>query len=67
MFKMSQKLKIKMRGEKTKKQVAKKSEDGSIAFKNQDELDGFIRIIYRVHKKNRNDTNCRVLVLCCFR
>ena len=30
-------------GEKTKKQVTQKGEDGSIVFKNQDELDGFIR------------------------
>lgn len=33
-------------GEKTKKQVAKKGEDGSIVFKNQDELDGFIARMY---------------------
>lgn len=33
-------------GEKTKKQVAQKGEDGSIVFKNQDELDGFIRRMY---------------------
>lgn len=33
-------------GVKTKKQVAQKSEDGSIVFKNQDELDGFIRRMY---------------------
>jgi len=33
-------------GEKTKKQVAQKSDDGSIVFKNQDELDGFIRRMY---------------------
>lgn len=32
-------------GEKTKK-VAQKSDDGSIVFKNQDELDGFIRRMY---------------------
>ncbi len=33
-------------GGKTKKQVAQKGEDGSIVFKNQDELDGFIRRMY---------------------
>ncbi len=33
-------------GEKTKKQVAQKGEDGSIVFKNQDELDGFISRMY---------------------
>lgn len=33
-------------GEKAKKQVAQKGEDGSIVFKNQDELDGFIRRMY---------------------
>lgn len=33
-------------GEKTKKQGLKKSEDGSIVFKNQDELDGFINRMY---------------------
>lgn len=33
-------------GEKTKKQVAQKGEDGSIVFKNQDELDGFVRRMY---------------------
>ncbi len=38
-----QKAENKNEGEKTKKQVAQKGEDGSIVFKNQDELDGFIR------------------------
>lgn len=33
-------------GEKTKKQGVKKGEDGSIVFKNQDELDGFINRMY---------------------
>lgn len=33
-------------GEKTKKQVAQKGENGEIVFKNQDELDGFIRRMY---------------------
>ena len=38
-----QKTENKNEGEKTKKQVAQKGDDGSIVFKNQDELDGFIR------------------------
>lgn len=33
-------------GEKTKKQIAQKGENGEIVFKNQDELDGFIRRMY---------------------
>ena len=41
-----QKSENKNEGEKTKKQVAEKGEDGSIVFKNQDELDGFIRRMY---------------------
>lgn len=41
-----QKPENKNEGEKTKKQVAQKGEDGSIVFKNQDELDGFIRRMY---------------------
>lgn len=41
-----QKTENKSEGEKTKKQVAQKGEDGSIVFKNQDELDGFIRRMY---------------------
>ena len=41
-----QKAENKNEGEKTKKQVAQKGEDGSIVFKNQDELDGFIRRMY---------------------
>lgn len=41
-----QKTENKNEGEKTKKQVAQKGEDGSIVFKNQDELDGFIRRMY---------------------
>lgn len=44
--KQEQKSESKNEGEKTKKQVAKKGEDGSIVFKNQDELDGFIRRMY---------------------
>lgn len=41
-----QKAENKNEGEKTKKQVVQKGEDGSIVFKNQDELDGFIRRMY---------------------
>lgn len=44
--KQEQKTENKSEGEKTKKQVAQKGEDGSIVFKNQDELDGFIRRMY---------------------
>ena len=41
-----QKSENKNEGEKTKKQVAQKGENGEIVFKNQDELDGFIRRMY---------------------
>lgn len=41
-----QKTENKNEGEKTKKQVAQKGENGEIVFKNQDELDGFIKRIY---------------------
>jgi len=41
-----QKTENKNEGEKTKKQVAQKGENGEIVFKNQDELDGFIRRMY---------------------
>lgn len=41
-----QKTESKSEVEKTKQSVAKKSEDGSIVFKNQDELDGFINRMY---------------------
>lgn len=41
-----QKNENKNEGEKTKKQVAQKGENGEIVFKNQDELDGFIRRMY---------------------
>lgn len=41
-----QKTENKSEVEKTKQSVAKKSEDGSIVFKNQDELDGFINRMY---------------------
>ena len=44
--KQEQKTENKNEGEKTKKQVAQKGEDGSIVFKNQDELDGFIKRMY---------------------
>lgn len=44
--KQEQKTESKNEGEKTKKQVAQKGEDGSIVFKNQDELDGFIKRMY---------------------
>ena len=41
-----QKTENKNGGEKTKKTVAQKGENGEIVFKNQDELDGFIRRMY---------------------
>lgn len=41
-----QKTENKNEGEKTKKSVAQKGENGEIVFKNQDELDGFIRRMY---------------------
>ena len=45
-------------GEKAKKSVAKKGEDGSIVFKNQDELDGFISRMYaKGAKENQNKNN----------
>lgn len=44
--KQESKAENKNEGEKIKKQVAQKGEDGSIVFKNQDELDGFIRRMY---------------------
>lgn len=49
-------------GEKTKKQVAQKSEDGSIVFKNQDELDGFIRRMYAkgAEKAEQGETSKQV-------
>lgn len=48
-------------GEKTKKSVAKKGENGEIVFKNQDELDGFISRMYakgakETQTKNNSDT-----------
>lgn len=49
-------------GEKTKKQVAQKGEDGSIVFKNQDELDGFIRRMYAkgAEKAEQGETSKQV-------
>lgn len=49
-------------GEKTKKQVAQKSEDGSVVFKNQDELDGFIRRMYAkgAEKAEQGETSKQV-------
>ena len=49
-------------GEKTKKQVAQKGEDGSIVFKNQDELDGFIGRMYAkgAEKAEQGETSKQV-------
>lgn len=49
-------------GEKAKKQVAQKGEDGSIVFKNQDELDGFIRRMYAkgAEKAEQGETSKQV-------
>ena len=49
-------------GEKTKKQVAQKGEDGSIVFKNQDELDGFIRRMYAkgAEKAEQGETSKKI-------
>lgn len=44
-------------GEKAKKSVAKKGEDGSIVFKNQDELDGFISRMYAKGAKENQNKN----------
>lgn len=57
-----QKPENKNEGEKTKKQVAQKGEDGSIVFKNQDELDGFIRRIYAkgAEKAEQGETSKQV-------
>lgn len=57
-----QKAENKNEGEKTKKQVAQKSEDGSIVFKNQDELDGFIRRMYAkgAEKAEQGETSKKV-------
>lgn len=57
-----QKTETKNEGEKTKKQVAQKGEDGSIVFKNQDELDGFIRRMYAkgAEKAEQGETSKQV-------
>lgn len=57
-----QKTESKNEGEKAKKQVAQKGEDGSIVFKNQDELDGFIRRMYAkgAEKAEKNETSKQV-------
>ena len=57
-----QKAETKNEGEKTKKQVAQKGEDGSIVFKNQDELDGFIRRMYAkgAEKAEQGETSKQV-------
>lgn len=57
-----QKPENKNEGEKTKKQVAQKGEDGSIVFKNQDELDGFIRRMYAkgAEKAEQGETSKQV-------
>ena len=57
-----QKTENKKEGEKTKKQVAQKGEDGSIVFKNQDELDGFIRRLYAkgAEKAEQGETSKQV-------
>ena len=57
-----QKPENKNEGEKTKKQVAQKGDDGSIVFKNQDELDGFIRRMYAkgAEKAEQGETSKQV-------
>nr|DAQ49101.1 MAG TPA: hypothetical protein [Caudoviricetes sp.] len=57
-----QKTENKSEGERTKKQVAQKGEDGSIVFKNQDELDGFIRRMYAkgAEKAEQGETSKQV-------
>ena len=57
-----QKTENKNEGEKTKKQVAQKGEDGSIVFKNQDEHDGFIRRMYAkgAEKAEQGETSKQV-------
>ena len=60
--KQEQKTENKNEGEKTKRQVAQKGEDGSIVFKNQDELDGFIRRMYAkgAEKAEQGETSKQV-------
>lgn len=57
-----QKTENKSGGEKTKKQVAQQGENGSIVFKNQDELDGFIRRMYAkgAEKAEQGETSKQV-------
>ena len=57
-----QKTENKNEGEKTKKQVAQKGENGEIVFKNQDELDGFIRRMYAkgAEKAEQGETSKQV-------
>ncbi len=57
-----QEVENKNEGEKTKKQIAQKGEDGSIVFKNQDELDGFIRRMYAkgAEKAEQGETSKQV-------
>ena len=57
-----QKAQTKNEGEKAKKQVAQKGDDGSIVFKNQDELDGFIRRMYAkgAEKAEQGETSKKV-------
>lgn len=54
-----QKTETKSEGEKTKKQVAQKGENGEIVFKNQDELDGFIRRMYAKGAEKANNENSK--------
>lgn len=60
--KQEQKTENKNEGEKAKKQVAQKGENGEIVFKNQDELDGFIRRIYAkgAEKAEQGETSKQV-------
>ena len=57
-----QKSENKNEGEKTKKSVAQKGENGEIVFKNQDELDGFIRRMYAkgAEKAEQGETSKQV-------
>lgn len=59
---LEQKPENKNEGENTKKQVAQRGEDGSIVFKNQDELDGFIRRMYAkgAEKAEQGETSKQV-------
>ena len=60
--KQEQKTENENEGEKAKKQVAQKGENGEIVFKNQDELDGFIRRIYAkgAEKAEQGETSKQV-------